>query len=57
MLNPTLGEQAIPLSQFCGGYIDPVTLKPTEYLSRDGNRSGTPPKGYICPLGQVCQVC
>lgn len=54
VLQPTLGEVAIPLRQFCGGHIDPATLVPTGFLLRDG-RSSNIVKGFICPLGQVCQ--
>ncbi|EGN97267.1 hypothetical protein SERLA73DRAFT_110442 [Serpula lacrymans var. lacrymans S7.3] len=54
-LQPTLGESATQISnQFCGGHVDPVTLNNTYYLQRNGNPGNTI-KGYICPLGQVCQ--
>lgn len=56
-LSPTLGETEISLSsQFCGGYIDPVSLNVTGYMQLNGENAKTP-KGYICPLGQVCRVC
>ncbi|KAG6899490.1 hypothetical protein C0993_009751 [Termitomyces sp. T159_Od127] len=52
---PVLGEHEIQIEgQFCGGYIDPVTLKSTGYLTLDGVQSNVL-KGYICPLGQVCK--
>ncbi|KAJ7019630.1 Ion transport protein-domain-containing protein [Mycena alexandri] len=55
VLNPTLGEPATVLSsQFCGAYIDPVTLNRTGYIDLDGTPSGDV-KGYTCPLGQVCR--
>lgn len=53
-LQPTLGESQTQLSQSCGGYIDPTTLNVSPYLQLDGT-SGPSAKGYICPLGQVCQ--
>ncbi|KAH0580401.1 hypothetical protein H2248_001903 [Termitomyces sp. 'cryptogamus'] len=55
LFQPVLGEQEIQIEgQFCGGYIDPVTLQPTGYLTLDGSQSNIS-KGYICPLGQVCK--
>ncbi|KAG0695689.1 Ion transport protein-domain-containing protein [Suillus ampliporus] len=54
-LQPTLGEVQIQIpTQFCGGHIDPTTLDVSPYLQLDGTPSSTV-KGYICPLGQVCQ--
>ncbi|KAF8063493.1 Ion transport protein-domain-containing protein [Lyophyllum atratum] len=55
LLSPILGEQEIQIEgQFCGGYIDPLTLNATGYIQLDGSRVPTS-KGYICPLGQVCK--
>lgn len=54
-LQPTLGESQTQLSQFCGGYINSTTLNVSPYLQLDGT-PGPAVKGYICPLGQVCQV-
>src|SRR5882762_10947598 len=54
-VSPTLGEQALQLNQFCGGYIDPNTTGVTNYVQLDGT-PGSSKKGYICPLGQVCKV-
>lgn len=48
--NITLSNQA------CGGQIDPVNLNATGYYSEQGVVTGDP-KGFICPLGQICQVC
>ncbi|KAG6896194.1 hypothetical protein C0992_009767 [Termitomyces sp. T32_za158] len=54
-LQPVLGEQEIQIEgQFCGGYIDPLTLQITGYIPLDGVQSSMS-KGYICPLGQVCK--
>lgn len=54
-LASTLGEDEIHLdSQFCGGYVDPVSLNVVGYIQLDGAASTS--KGYICPLGQVCKV-
>ena len=56
ILSPTLGEGDILLqNQFCGGHIDPVTLERTGYIDISNNNFSTP-KGYICPLGQLCKV-
>lgn len=55
ILSPTLGEAEILLQdQFCGGYIDPVTFERTGYIDISNNTFPTP-KGYICPLGQLCK--
>ncbi|KAG6861044.1 hypothetical protein C0995_004545 [Termitomyces sp. Mi166 len=55
LLQPILGGQEIQIkNQFCGGYIDPVTLQPVGYIKLDGTQSSTS-KGYICPLGQMCK--
>lgn len=55
VLTSTLGEGDILLDQFCGGYIDPSTLETVGFKTLSGeNASAT--KGYICPLGQICQV-
>ncbi|KAG6372714.1 Ion transport protein-domain-containing protein [Boletus reticuloceps] len=53
-LLPVLGENSTPLSQTCGGHINATTLAPSPYLNSDGI-SGSITKGFICPLGQVCQ--
>ncbi|KAG1745083.1 Ion transport protein-domain-containing protein [Suillus paluster] len=54
-LQPTLGETQTQIpTQFCGGHIDPNTLDVFPYLQLDGTPSSAA-KGYICPLGQVCQ--
>lgn len=44
----------IQLSHQCGGHIDPDTLSPVGYLTMK-NQTGGSPKGFICPLGQICQ--
>ncbi|KAG6837569.1 hypothetical protein H0H93_006983 [Arthromyces matolae] len=55
ILQPVLGESQIQINaQYCGGYIDPVSLNPTGYITLDGTQITTS-KGYICPLGQICQ--
>ncbi|KAL0948006.1 hypothetical protein HGRIS_010628 [Hohenbuehelia grisea] len=54
-LSPTLGEDEMQLeNQFCGGYIDPTSMNVTSYIQLDGQHAPKP-KGYICPLGQVCR--
>ena len=39
----------------CGGHINTTTLAPSPYLQHDGTPASVS-KGFICPLGQVCQV-
>jgi hypothetical protein len=57
VISPTLGEgRVLRDQQFCGGYIDPVSHNVTSYMQMDNKTSSEPPKGYICPLGQVCMV-
>ena len=46
----------LELGQPCGGHIDQSNLEVVAYLSPDGQPFGGGSKGYICPLGQVCQV-
>lgn len=46
--NVTLGS--------CGGFLDPTTLLPTSFIKEDGTPSSLSPKGFICPLNQVCLV-
>lgn len=40
----------------CGGHLNPLTLANEPYLREDGTPSTISPKGYICPLNQVCNV-
>ncbi|ESK91833.1 calcium channel subunit cch1 [Moniliophthora roreri MCA 2997] len=49
------GEEEIQLEQFCGGYIDSNTMQAIPFLMNNGEPSPSEPKGYICPLGQVCK--
>ncbi|SPO30169.1 related to CCH1 - Calcium channel (alpha subunit) [Ustilago trichophora] len=42
------------LSQLCGGYFSTSGQKLGHVLI-NGSPSGTSPKGFICPRGQVCQ--
>ncbi|KAJ6629913.1 Ion transport protein-domain-containing protein [Mycena sp. CBHHK59/15] len=54
-LDPTLGEPPTDLSsQFCGAWIDPVSLNRTGYITLGGTVSPDI-KGYTCPLGQTCR--
>lgn len=53
--NPMNSTDEIVLG-VCGGYIDPVTLQKTNFLDLNGQPSRVSPKGYICPLNQVCQT-
>jgi hypothetical protein len=58
VISATLGEPDILRDgQFCGGHIDPVSFNVTSYIHSGNNTIPSPePKGYICPLGQVCKV-
>lgn len=56
LTDPNNGTNEINLEQLCGGHINASTLLTDNYLDEDGTPSSAPPKGYICPLGQVCQV-
>ncbi|KAF8548118.1 hypothetical protein OG21DRAFT_1489654 [Imleria badia] len=53
-LLPVLGQNSTQLLQMCGGHINATTLAPSPYLYSDGT-SASITKGFICPLGQVCQ--
>ncbi|KAG8827931.1 calcium channel protein [Serendipita sp. 401] len=47
------GQETIDLEQPCGGHIDPETLQPAGYFALQS--VATSPKGFICPLGQICR--
>jgi hypothetical protein len=49
----TLSKQA----QFCGGHIIERfgSIEAQSWLKRDGNLGPSGPKGYLCPLGMICQ--
>ncbi len=42
------------LTQICGGFLNTTGSKLGHVLA-DGMPSGLSPKGFICPIGQVCQ--
>ncbi|KAJ3901512.1 Ion transport protein-domain-containing protein [Lentinula edodes] len=55
-LLPVNGETQQQLSdQFCGGHINDTTLVANSYILLNGSVSEYTAKGYICPLGQICQ--
>ncbi|KAF7334437.1 hypothetical protein MVEN_02273100 [Mycena venus] len=55
VLNAVGGEPDTVLDgQFCGGFLDPVHLNKTGYITIGGETSPDI-KGYICPLGQTCR--
>ncbi|WVR06351.1 hypothetical protein IAU60_003382 [Kwoniella sp. DSM 27419] len=56
LTDPTNSTNQINLSQMCGGYLDPVTLDELPYLDLDGRPTTISPKGFICPVGQICQT-
>lgn len=44
--------------QQCGGHINATTgLRSSFIVSATGSPSASAPKGYTCPLGQLCMVC
>lgn len=51
----TDGTNLLGLGQQCGGYIDSTTLLERGYMRDDGQTDNTP-KGFICPIGQICMV-
>ncbi len=55
MTDPHNSSNVISLGNQCGGWLDGITLEAVGYLDSAGNIVASP-KGYICPLGQVCQV-
>ncbi|KAG8926488.1 calcium channel protein, partial [Tulasnella sp. 417] len=46
--------EPINLQQSCGGHIDSFSMEATGYYTFQGEMT-LAPKGFICPLGQVCQ--
>ncbi|WRT67795.1 uncharacterized protein IL334_004769 [Kwoniella shivajii] len=56
LTDPNNQTNQITLSQQCGGFLDSSTLAHIPYLDLDGTPSSISPKGYICPLGQVCMT-
>ncbi|OCF54943.1 high-affinity cell membrane calcium channel [Kwoniella mangroviensis CBS 10435] len=56
LTDPNNSTNEIILENQCGGSLDPITLQHVAYLNLDGSRSTISPKGYICPLGQVCKT-
>ncbi|KZW03268.1 hypothetical protein EXIGLDRAFT_664412 [Exidia glandulosa HHB12029] len=55
LISTTPGVPDIELDQVCGGYIEPLSLNRTGYISREGIPIDSHRKGYTCPLGQVCR--
>lgn len=55
-IDPNNATNEVVLDQRCGGHINATTLLDDSYLEEDGSPSTAPPKGFICPLGQVCQL-
>jgi hypothetical protein len=55
LTDPLNSTNVIELGQLCGGYItESGDVAP--FLLLDGDVSDVSPKGYICPMNQVCQV-
>jgi len=53
--DPLNATNIISLPNMCGGYISD-TLEKVSYHLLDGSIANVSPKGYICPIGQVCVV-
>ena len=49
------GIQPVNLTQQCGRWIDPTTLKEVGYVTVAGVITDSF-KGFICPFGQTCVV-
>lgn len=54
-LGVIIAEEIQLEGRFCGAFIDPTTLERVPYLLLNGENAPAP-KGYTCPLGQVCKV-
>lgn len=54
--DPNNASNVIELGQTCGGYINASTFRNEPFLTIEGTRYSHGAKGYICPLGQICQV-
>lgn len=55
LIYPPVNGQIQLQEQQCGGHIDSETLQTVGYIDRFNQGTGSP-KGFICPLGQICQV-
>jgi hypothetical protein len=56
LTDPNNSSNTISLSQQCGGYLDPTTFQAMPYLQINGVPIVGDPKGFICPMNQICQV-
>lgn len=56
LTDPNNSTDIISLGQQCGGYLDAATLQELTYLNIDGSHASGLPKGYICPINQICNV-
>ncbi|KAG8896276.1 calcium channel protein, partial [Tulasnella sp. 403] len=56
LIDPSMEDRSawLDLKQTCGGQIGPDSENTTAYFYLDG-RQAPESKGYICPLGQLCQ--
>lgn len=53
--DPLNSSNVIGTGNLCGGYmLDNLEVVP--YLLLDGAPADLSPKGYICPVNQVCEV-
>ncbi|WVO19052.1 uncharacterized protein IAS62_000328 [Cryptococcus decagattii] len=56
LTDPHNSSNVIQLQTQCGGWLNSTSLESVSYLNLDGTSSAVPPKGYICPLGQICMT-
>jgi hypothetical protein len=57
LTDPSNTSNVIETGQPCGGHLNVSDLGVVAYLTPEGDPHAGGSKGYICPLGQVCQVC
>lgn len=55
LTDPNNSTNIIELGQLCGGHVNSA-VETVSYLLLDGTPAAYDPKGYICPMGQICQT-
>lgn len=57
LVDPSDNQNVTFADQRCGGHVNATTGDIAGYISRNKDAPYTgPPKGYTCPLGQLCIV-
>lgn len=56
LTDPNNSSNIIETGQPCGGHINASNMAVWAYLTPDDRPFAGGSKGYVCPLGQVCQV-